>query len=346
MIGLGIILIIAHNWDNLSQTIKAVLSFIPLLIGQAACFYTLYKKEESTAWREASSIFLFFSIGASIALVSQVYHIPGNLASFLTTWMLLALPVIYVMKSASTALLYIIGFTYFGASTGYFTYPNELRTYYYWLYLISIIPFYIGYLKYKESSNYLLFFNWFLSISIMICLGVITEKDEDLMFVAYLFLFSLFYFIGQIKAFKDQALGKNAWLVVGSLGVISLFLATSFREFWIEMTFKNLIALGTIPILILLTANLFFLVRKIVKDSYQNISPFDLIFIMFFLLFTLREQDDLAAILSNVFIFAIGLYAIWKGTKTESLARLNSGLMIVGILITLRFFDTEVYYLC
>jgi len=344
LIALGIILIIAHNWDNLSKTIKVVLSFIPLLIGQTACFYTLYKKEDSNAWREASSIFLFFSIAACISLISQIYHIPGNLASFVFTWMLLALPIIYIMKSGTTALMYIIGFTYFAANTGYFTYPNEMRTHNYWLFLLSIIPFYIFFLKNKQNSNFLLFLNWFLAISISICLGIVSKSGEELMFIAYLLLFSLFYFIGQIKAFKNQSLGKNAWLIMGSLGLMGLLLAASFTEFWEEMAYIELAQIEIIPVIILLAANLFFLGRKIIKTSYKNISPFDVIFLVFLLLFLLIDFPSVAGLLGNLFVLTIGVYAIWKGSQTESLAKLNAGLLIIGVLIACRFFDTELNF--
>ena len=41
LISLGIILIIAHNWDNLPRLTKTILAFIPLLIGQLLCVYVI-----------------------------------------------------------------------------------------------------------------------------------------------------------------------------------------------------------------------------------------------------------------------------------------------------------------
>jgi len=93
LVGLGLILIIAHNWDDLSRFTKTILAFIPLIIGQLSSGYTILKKATSTAWRETSGVFLFFGIGASISMVSQIYNIPGDLSNFILFWMLLALPV-------------------------------------------------------------------------------------------------------------------------------------------------------------------------------------------------------------------------------------------------------------
>ena len=75
LVGLGIILILASNWDDLPRSVKTVIAFIPLLIGQFCCGYTLIKKEDSMAWREASSVFLIIAIGASISLrFTYLYH--------------------------------------------------------------------------------------------------------------------------------------------------------------------------------------------------------------------------------------------------------------------------------
>ena len=74
LVGLGIILIVAHNWDQLPRMAKTVFAFLPLVIGQLLCAYALFKKSDSLAWRESSASFLFFALGASIALVSQVYN--------------------------------------------------------------------------------------------------------------------------------------------------------------------------------------------------------------------------------------------------------------------------------
>ena len=43
LVGLGVILILAHNWDNLSKIVKTTLAFIPLIIGQLLCLFTLLK---------------------------------------------------------------------------------------------------------------------------------------------------------------------------------------------------------------------------------------------------------------------------------------------------------------
>ncbi|MFE3870611.1 DUF2157 domain-containing protein [Flavobacterium sp. ZS1P70] len=110
-VGLGVILVFAHNWDTLSRLIKTLLSFLPLIIGQLICGYSLLKKSESTAWRESTGVILFFAVGSSISLIAQVYSISGDLNSFLLIWMLLCLPLVYLLKSSIVSLLYLTGIT-------------------------------------------------------------------------------------------------------------------------------------------------------------------------------------------------------------------------------------------
>ena len=99
LVGSGIILIVAHNWDELSRPFKTTLSFIPLLLAQLLCAYTLIKQKRSAAWRESSGVLLFFAVGTSISLISQIYQVSGSLSGFLLTWVLLTLPLIYLLIS-------------------------------------------------------------------------------------------------------------------------------------------------------------------------------------------------------------------------------------------------------
>ena len=57
LVGLGTILIIAHNWDELSRGLKTGAAFLPLLVGQALCSFTLLKKHQNIAWKEGSAVF-------------------------------------------------------------------------------------------------------------------------------------------------------------------------------------------------------------------------------------------------------------------------------------------------
>ena len=46
LIGLGIILLLAHNWDQFSRLTRAILSFVPLVLGQGLALWVLCKRPQ------------------------------------------------------------------------------------------------------------------------------------------------------------------------------------------------------------------------------------------------------------------------------------------------------------
>src|SRR5687768_7904611 len=175
LVGLGIILIIAHNWDDFSKVTKTFFAFLPLIAGQLICFYALFKKPQAAVLRESGSAFLFFAVGASIALVSQIYNIPGNFSEFLKVWMILCIPLVYLMRSSVTSLLYISGITYYATDAGYWDFPSK-PPYLYWILLLLILPWYYHLFKTRRESNFLKIHNWLIPLSGMITLGTIADR--------------------------------------------------------------------------------------------------------------------------------------------------------------------------
>jgi uncharacterized membrane protein len=341
--GLGIILILAHNWDDLSGTIKSIISFLPLLIGQLFCGYTILKKSENTVWRESSSVFLFFGIGASISLIAQVYNISGDLNSFLLTWMLLSLPLVYLLRTSIVSLLYIIGITYYCCNSNYFTYPKE-QTYLFWLLFLGIIPHYYQLLTTKPQSNFTLFHHWFVAISLMISLGSIGDGNEKLLYLSYMCLFAIYYFIGRNSFFENQKLKFNSYRIIGKLGTLIILFVYTFKSFWKffhrNEVYKNPIITSpefiVAAILTIIAAILFY--KKNNKTNFKDFGILEIIFLLNILLILLGE---FAAIIANGIVLAIGLLEIKRGNQLNNLRILNFGLLIITILITCRFFDTD-----
>ena len=346
LVGLGIILVFAHNWDTLSRLTKTLLSFLPLLIGQLFCGYSILKKPESPTWRESSAVTLFFAVGSSIALIAQVYNIPGDLNSFLMIWMLLCLPLVYLLKSSIVSLLYLTGITYYGCNANYFTYPS-LQSYYYWLLLLGIAPHYYKLLKTKANSNFTLFHNWFIALSIVICLGTIAHKNENLMTLSYMSLFTIFYFIGHMPFFEKQKLKNNSFLIFGKLGILYLLLLYSFRWFWDKFIYNTASLSETffslefiIVLLLTFFAGLLFY-KKNSKTNFKKISILELAFLTNILFFIPGYEFS---IMANGIVLAIGISEIKRGNKLNHLGILNFGLLLITILITCRFFDTDLSF--
>lgn len=347
LIGLGIILIIAHNWDELSRASKTFFSFLPLLLGQTLCAYVIAKKYKSIVWRESVSIFLFFGVGASISLLSQVYHISGNISSFLLTWLLLCAPIIYVMRSSVTSLLYLVGITYYAVESSYWT-GLQIEGYLYWLLLLVALPHYYTLYRKKAESNLMTFHNWFLPLSVIICLGTLAYKAEELMFVAYCTLFSLLYLIGDADFMKHQKVRNNAYQILASVGTVVLLLILSFNWFWKELISKKrfaeewLLAPEFYISLVLIAFTTALLYRKWRKGS--SIQMISIHYLCFLFVFLLGMYSTISIIFINAILFILGLVTINKGVKQNHLGLVNYGLFVITALIVCRFFDTSIAF--
>jgi uncharacterized membrane protein len=134
--------LLAHNWDSLGRPARTVLSFLPLIIGQALGVFAGLKRRTSSTWCEGAAVFWALSIGASIALISQTYHISGDFPKFLLTWSLSGLPIVYLLKSSSVAVLYWVGVTaWLGSATSYD--DDNFRVLLYWPLMALAVPYLI-----------------------------------------------------------------------------------------------------------------------------------------------------------------------------------------------------------
>lgn len=348
LVGLGIILMIAHNWDSYSRFTKSFFAFLPLATGQLFCAYILLRRRSSIAWRESGTAFLFFAVGACISLVSQIYNIPGNLSSFLLTWMLLSVPLVYIMNSSVGSLLYIVGITYYAGETGYWSYPST-ESYLYWGLLALILPHYYQYFKVK-TGNFFAFHNWFVPLSVIIALGTFTNHYEELMFAAYFSLFGLFLLIGNLELFDAKKSFQNSFRVLGSLGTLVLLLILSFDWFW-EDLYEMDKPLAEVILSPEFFATAIISILAIGLFSYQSlgkkISEIELsttVFIVFLLIFLIGIFSPVAVVLINLVTFALGVYTIRKGALEDHLGVMNYGLLIITALVVCRFFDTDLSY--
>ncbi|MGE5394291.1 MAG: DUF2157 domain-containing protein [Candidatus Saccharibacteria bacterium] len=348
--GLGIILIIAHNWDEFSRVTKTAFAFMPLVTGQLLCAFVLIKKQSSIAWRESSSTFLVFAVGAVISLVSQIYHIPGNLSSFLLTWTILCFPLIYLMNSSITSLLVIVGITWYACYTSYFSYPLGV-SYPYWLLLAGTLPHYYQLYKAKPHSNFIIFHHWIIPLSVIIVLGTLGKVNGEFMYIAYISLFGLFYMTGDLDFFAHQKPINNAYKLTGTLGTIILLLILSFDGFWENLRSKGFQLDQAIAspefmasfIISLMASALFYFQQK--NKLFDQIKPISFVFILFIISFVLGLYLPISVVLINLCVFTIGILTMREGSKIDHLGILNLGLLIIAALVICRFFDKDLSFI-
>lgn len=348
LVGLGIILIIAHNWDNIPKPVKVSMAFAPLLIGQGLCGYALLRKSGNIVWKESAAVFLFCAVGASISLVSQVYNIEGTLSGFLFTWMLLCLPLIYAMNSSAVSLLYIAGITWYAAQLSYFQYPTE-TAWYYWLLLLLVIPHLYFLFKKGMTENFALMHAWLITISLSIALGTIADNAGRYMALAYMSLFGIFYLAGNYYTTTGNKFFQNPFKVAGSLGTISMLMIASFRWFWNELYDDHLPdewyspEFGAAVILTVAGAVILYTSNRNKKDPYRNPNEYSFLFFaaVYFIGF---PAPWLATVAVNLVVLVLGIFWLRTGAAQNNLGILNYGLLIIIVLATCRFFDVNMSF--
>jgi uncharacterized membrane protein len=358
LVGSGIVLLVAHNWDEMTRSLQTVFAFLPMVLGQGLCIFTLLRKRINTAWRESSSVILFFGVASCIALVSQMYHISGSLPDFILRWLLLTAPLVYIMKSSLSSLLVIAGATWYVLLVGYndiFSSRQPDIPYYYFLFLLFIVPHYYKYLKTNRESNFFHLHNWSLVVSTTMALGAFAGKTDDVfqwIFIGYCALFSIFYLLGESIYFTENRLFANPFLIAGVLGTVTIFLFWSYDNLWNELTETGSIELTNISksffiylSIILLAVHVYLLVKSKKRHGIVN-DPVALSLYVFALaVLAFSNLSSIGLLLINVWILIMGMYYIRKGTARDHLGILNFGLVIIAALALFRFFDDSIPFI-
>ena len=339
--GLGIILLFAHNWDNFSRPVKTSIALLPLILFQISTGYALVKKK-SQVFKEISGILLCFSVGASIALVAQIYNIPGDIGSYLFTWTLLCIPLVYLLQSNTIAVLSLILSTYYATQTGYAIHHSG-SPWFYLLFITALLPYYLNLLKVKPNHNATNVFNWLLPLSFIIAFGAFIDGVQQLIIILYGLLLCIIYNIGMLPVFRRRWF-LNGYSQLGALGITTLLIISSFRLVWRfdiaqspEEPVYYILALALSAI----SVGLSYIAHK----NGEKLTVFNLAALIFLLIYFGYLIDyNIAFWLSNLAVLAVGVGCIQRGINTIDFKILNFGLVTITVLILCRFFDTQISF--
>ncbi len=352
LVGAGIVLVIAHNWDDLNKTIKTIFAFLPLVLGQGLCAFTLLKKSGSRVWRESTAVILFFAQAASISLVSQVYQVSGTLAGFIVTWLLLAAPLVYIMRSSVCSLLVIAAATWYVYVEGYsYSIFNSEQTipWYYPGFILFLLPHYYQFAKNDRDSNFFHFHNWLLAISFTIGLGgfIFNDVPAQWGWITYMALFNLLYLVGSSTYFSRFTVITNPFLITGLLG--SIFILIIWTNDWAWDISRSTGATFQIrPYQVIVTLFLLaitvLIIYKLTRDKKFAANPVR--YSCFVLMACMLAGQGFAGLfIINCWVLLTGLYYIGKGNLRNHLGILNFGLLIIVALALFRFFDDNIPFI-
>ncbi|MCM1323588.1 MAG: DUF2157 domain-containing protein [Acetobacter sp.] len=105
-IGMGVISLVASNWDAISDSVKLITMFA-LLFGTAGGV-VYYQQKGFSEKAEKLLVMLFLLVGAAIGLVIQIYHLSGNIKHLpFAFWWMATLPLLFVAKKKYVAYFWV-----------------------------------------------------------------------------------------------------------------------------------------------------------------------------------------------------------------------------------------------
>lgn len=349
LIGAGIILLLAHNWQDLSRSVRTVLALAPLVVSQGIAIWGMRRGKGSTAWREGMATFITFAVGASIALVWQTYHIAGDPGSFLLTWMLLTIPLVYLLGASVPCVLYFVGIT---SWSGYEQAVGGHSLFFWPLFALAVPHLWQDVRKNPYSTRSIVLC-WAACLCICVATGTtLGNVLPGLWIIVYSAMFAVFYLVGSY--WFDEAPGtvQRPFQSVGAVGIAVLSLLFTFEFPWEQIgreyyrygaffhqspTWTDYLVVVLFPVSAICL--LVMLVRR--REKWRVL--FGIMPVIAIIGYSLScwGQEFSAMMLFNVYMFVLGLGIVGVGITKSRIGIVNSGMLILAALIIARFFDSD-----
>jgi len=342
LIGLGVILVVAHNWADLPRWLRTVLAFLPLMVGQGIVGYALVKRSESAGWKEGGAAFLFLAVGACLALVSQIYHIPGELEGFLFAWSLLTVALLFVPGSLVATLLYIGTITWYAVATRESSWSTD---HFPWWYMALLAPALMVYVRaWRERGTSVGFFWLGLFLAISMAIGSQLFWADGRLEVALAIAGLATAYCAVPFAHIGRPLRTGPFPVIGMLALLGVLVFTSYRDNWSSMQHDRDMDPGELAnVLVQLAIGIiaYVMLLRVRKPFAGTLLP-ETLGVLVLAYAAAMISPDAATVLVNGWLLVLGIQGVRVGLEQDSLSRMNLGLAIISGTIALRFFDMDI----
>lgn len=352
LIGLGVILLLAYNWDDLSRPARAALSFAPLVVGQALAFWAVSTGRRSAAWREGTGIGVTLAIGAAIALVSQTYNLGGTFGRFMLVWSLLALPMAYLLEAEGPALLYLAGITVWVGDAQFHGGLTPL----FWALLALSLP--VVRREVRTGGRYaprVVLLLWGMAACVCTATAFTLERAlPGLWIPVYSGLVAALYLAGGFWTSGGATAWQRPLHTVGAAGVAVMAFLLTFEWPWREIGWnwyrhnqhiRGLALAGDYVLALALPALAVALAATAVrrrKTAYLTFGALPVVAVAGYALAASCRTPLAAGLLFNAYFAAIALDTLIDGVRSMRLGQTNAGMLMLAALILARFLNTDI----
>lgn len=172
LVGAGLVLIFVTFWKDMSLFFKGVLSFVPLILGQASGLFVLLRKKDKVAWCEGGSVLWTAGIAVTLVLIYNIFDLSIIWSSVLLMIALSVVPVIGLLRSVAPLVVCYCCSIYWGIET--FTEEDSL-----FAIMVTAIIVVLGVLhssrlvKIEKKSHRSIFAQWISMIALALFVVII-----------------------------------------------------------------------------------------------------------------------------------------------------------------------------
>jgi len=355
LVGLGIISILAYNWDELGHLERTLLAIMLLVGAQGFAFWVKRYRSSDVALLEGSGVLWFLMMGASLAIIGQTYHLGGTLSDFLSVWLLLSLGIAWLLPSCGAAFFQIILWTvvWLGSRSDFNVLLDVHTSSFLSPWMIALLAcswlgFYGMQLKRAKEANATLLLSWAIALCVFVVfivdVGMEAYQIQNMrmtLTVCALF-FVIYYLAGKLYLSQGEKAWQRPFERIGKLGIFILLLAhVSFNtEQWLihfssHSTHSNGLMI-TLTLIFGVVLALFIRKEKRVPSEVLVIATPILLFI-----YGMVQNGAVAMIFINASIILGASWMIFCGAKEEKIGLINQGMLLIALVIWIHFMDAN-----
>lgn len=361
LVGLGIISLLAYNWDVLGHLERTLLA-VGLLVGaQVFAFWVKRYKSDDKALLEGSGVFWFLMMGASLAIIAQTYHLGGTLSDFMSGWLLFSFVIPWLLPSSGAAFLSILVWTVVWISnrsdsitlidihTDSFISP--------WLLLgiaLSWIAYYGVQLQKAKQSNATLLLSWAIAICLfLVFLVEMVIATNEIRYVQNAtvlmsFFFAIYYIAGKLYLFHGEKTWQRPYERIGKLGALVLLLFHISPKAWEVMADRSFMEPSHISGLSIMLGVVFIALFLITLRTDKRLPSEALIMgtpLIIVLYVLLQSESEMSYYTAMFFInISVLLGASWMivcGAKEPKIGLINQGMLLIALTIWIHFINAN-----
>ncbi|NQX91223.1 MAG: DUF2157 domain-containing protein [Flavobacteriales bacterium] len=342
VVGLGVILIFAHNWDNLSHVNRMIVSLLPLSFGAFTAWLVLPKTHSPQWKRDGSILALILGVGSTLALISQTYHLQGNAWELFLCWFWLCVPLLLIKESKVVLLALVVLFQccLFSDWGRIFNSQSVQLALITAMFLVLVFR-YLFEISELRTERYKGLLDWtaaLLGLSYWIFL--ICRYGDDT--VNCLFLLSILptgFLLLDFLWRRQSKLRRRPFAII-AFGLFSLFAGAScFEWVWTDLMGHHN-QMGEY-VLVSVVALIVFLIWTKKSNGKMNVI---LLTIAWLFIGWFSPNGYVAVLLSTLSVLVFGVFEIIRGYRNSDLKATNAGLFWILLLVCMHFFNENISF--